>query len=100
MRPVTDKEKKERIRRHPVFAQAIRLELEQYLDALEFWEEYNLSTEPLRIDVVIIKKAPGVVIEKNIGRIFKRVNIVEYKSPEDSVSLSDFHKDTRPSTRP
>jgi hypothetical protein len=94
-RPVAEEknaEKKGRILRHPAFAQAIRLELERYRDCLEFREEYQLAAEPLRVDMVIIRKAPGVVIEKNIGRIFKRVNIMEYKSPGDSVSFSDFHK--------
>jgi hypothetical protein len=42
--PVT--EEKERIIRHPAFAQAMRLEPEQYLDVLEFRDAYNLATEP------------------------------------------------------
>jgi hypothetical protein len=41
---------------HPAFVDAIQLELEQYLGILEFIPEYQLTTEPLRIDVVIIKK--------------------------------------------
>jgi hypothetical protein len=77
---------------HPAFLQAIKLELEQYKDALEFLSEYRLTTEPLEIDVVIVKKAPELVIEKNIARIFKRVNILEYKSPEDYFSVYDFYK--------
>ena len=31
-------------------------------------------------------------IQKNIGRIFRRHNIVEYKSPEDYLSIDDFYK--------
>jgi hypothetical protein len=46
----------------------------------------------LKIDVVIVKKAPELVIEKNIARVFKRVNILEYKSPEDYFSVYDFYK--------
>jgi hypothetical protein len=42
--------------------------------------------------LVIVKKAPELVIEKNIARIFKRVNILEYKSPEDYFSVYDFYK--------
>jgi predicted nicotinamide N-methyase len=53
---------------HPAFVQAIKLELEPYQDALEFIAEYQLTSEPLEIDVVIIKKAPDLVIEKNIAR--------------------------------
>jgi hypothetical protein len=64
----------------------MRLELEQYGDVLEFSSKHQLTSEPQKIDLVIVKKAPGVVIDKNIARIFKRVNILEYKSPEDNVS--------------
>jgi hypothetical protein len=46
----------------------------------------------LRIDVIIIKKDPEAVIEKPIGALFRGVNIVEYKSPQDYVSIGDFHK--------
>jgi hypothetical protein len=81
-----------RIPWHPAFVQALKLELEQYKDALEFSSEYRLNAEPLEIDLVIVKKAPELVIEKNIARIFKRVNILEYKSPEDYFSVYDFYK--------
>jgi hypothetical protein len=55
---------------HPAFQQAIRAELYDYRDRLEFIEEYQLTTEPLKMDTLIIKKPPEVKIEKNIGRIF------------------------------
>ena len=68
------------------------MELQAYLDVLEFHPEYSLTSEPLRIDCVVIKKAKGVVIEKNIAAIFRDVNLVEYKSPTDYVSINDFYK--------
>jgi hypothetical protein len=77
---------------HPAFVQAIKLELEPYRDSLEFIAEYPLTAEPLEIDVVIIKKAPDLVIEKNIARIFRRINALEYKSPDDYFSVYDFYK--------
>jgi hypothetical protein len=77
---------------HPAFVQAVRLELEQYNDVLEFQSGYRLTSEPLEIDVVIVKKTPDVVIEKNIARIFKKVNLLEYKSPDDYFSVYDFYK--------
>jgi hypothetical protein len=42
--------------------------------------------------VVIIKKEKGAVIEKPIGALFKGVNLVEYKSPQDYLAKDDFHK--------
>jgi hypothetical protein len=38
--------------------------------------------EPLRIDVLVIKKRPEVVVKKQIAEIFRQENIVEYKNPK------------------
>ena len=84
--------KQEKIQWHPAFFEAIQLELEEYKDELEFIPESQLTTEPLKIDCVIIKKAKGLIIKKNIAKIFREVNILEYKSPDDYVSISDFRK--------
>jgi len=77
---------------HPAFLQAIQLELSDYRDSLEFKYEYQLAAEPLRIDLLIVKKPKHLTIEKNIARIFRSVNIFEYKSPQDYLSVSDFLK--------
>jgi hypothetical protein len=83
---------KEKIPWHPAFVQALQLELEDYADALEFRPEYPLTTEPLRIDAVVVKKKPGVTIDKNIGRIFRTHNIFEFKGPRDNFSADDLTK--------
>jgi len=77
---------------HPAFAQAIEHELEDSKDALTFETEHQLTTEPLRIDVLIIKKKRNVVIKKNIAQIFRANNVIEYKSPSDRVTIEDYHK--------
>jgi hypothetical protein len=77
---------------HPAFFQAIQLELEPYKDSLEFRSEYRLTAEPLEIDVVIIKKDPALTIEKNIARIFRQINLLEYKNSNDYFSVYDFYK--------
>ena len=77
---------------HGAFIEALRLELSAYGEDLEFHENFPLTTEPLRVDCVIIKKAKDLVITKNIGEIFREVNIIEYKSPGDYVSVQDFYK--------
>jgi hypothetical protein len=77
---------------HPAFLEAIKLELGQYGDILEYTPEYQLTKEPLRIDVVIVKKRKNVPIRKNIAAIFKGHNLIEYKSPSDYISLEDFYK--------
>ena len=77
---------------HDAHHEALKLELYEYEDALEFLKEYQLSKEALRMDTLVIKKVKDVKIEKNIGRMFRNHNIVEYKSEKDSFSLWDYQK--------
>ena len=77
---------------HEAFYEALQLELCQYRDVLEFIYEHQLSKEALRMDVLVIKKDKDIQIEKNIGRIFKKHNIFEYKSESDSFSARDYNK--------
>ena len=81
-----------RISWHPAVVQAFGNELEECRNDLTFEAEHHLTTEPLRIDVLIIKKKRNVVIKKNIAQIFRQYNIIEYKSPTDHVSVEDYHK--------
>jgi hypothetical protein len=82
----------QRIPWHPAFIEALQMELRDYQDILEFYSEYQLTDEPLRIDCVVIKKIKDIVIKKNIAAIFKEWNLLEYKSPGDYVSVDDFYK--------
>jgi hypothetical protein len=77
---------------HIAFFEAIQMELDEYRRDLQFIYQHPLTTEPLRIDVVIIKKSRDVTIEKNIASIFRKENIVEYKSPDDYLAVKDFLK--------
>jgi hypothetical protein len=81
-----------RISWHPAFVEALQMELYHYRDVLEFHSEVSLTSEPLEIDCVVIKKAKDVVIKKNIAAIFKEWNLLEYKNPSDYVSVADFYK--------
>jgi len=83
---------KQHIHWHPAFVEALQNELEAYQDALEFYSEFQLTTEPLRIDCVVVKKKKNVIIRKNIAAIFRTWNLLEYKSPDDYISVDDFYK--------
>jgi len=83
---------KQHIHWHPAFVEALKKELEAYEDALEFYPEFQLTTEPLRIDCVVVKKKKNVEIKKNIAAIFRTWNLLEYKSPDDYISVDDFYK--------
>ena len=80
------------IKWHPGFCSAMELEFLQYKDLLDFNREFPLSKEPLRIDLLMIKKIKDVVIDIDIGRLFKTYNIIEYKSPKDGLTIDDYIK--------
>ena len=77
---------------HPAFYADIQIELEAEAGLLIFENEHQLGTKPKDIDVLIVKKEQEVPVRKNIGRIFRKYNIVEYKSPTDYLSIDDFYK--------
>ena len=68
---------------HPAFYADLQIEFREEKEKLKFEREYLLSSKPMAIDVLIIK---------NIGKIFRKYNIIEYKSPSDSLSVDDFYK--------
>ena len=77
---------------HPAAVQAFGNELEDNREDLAIEAEYQLTTEPLRIDVLIIKKTRDVAIKKNIAQIFRQCNIIEFKSPDDSATVATYNK--------
>ena len=95
---ITDKQKaarkqaEEKIQWHQGFCGAVELELRACKHDLTFETEHELSKKPLRVDLLIIKKNRDVEIKTSYGRAFRRFNVIEYKSPEDSLTIDDFYK--------
>ena len=77
---------------HPAFCASMELELAENKKDLTYNREHNLSSESLRIDLLIIKKDSNEVIRNEIGTFFLGHNIVEYKSPDDKVNIDTFYK--------
>lgn len=77
---------------HPAFSAALRIELGEELDDLYIEEEHTLGRKPMQVDVIVIKKKKDIPIRKNIGKIFLKYNIIEYKAPNDYLSVNDFYK--------
>jgi len=77
---------------HAPYIGSLHLELWAYRKAITIIPEVSLTSEPLVIDGIVIKKDPRVVIEKNLARIFRQYNIIEFKGPESSISNRDFLK--------
>lgn len=76
---------------HPAFCYAMRLEFRDE-QGLQYTDEYNLTDKPLMIDLMIVRKNSNVPIKNKIGHIFKRHNIIEYKSPNDKMNINTFYK--------
>ena len=81
----------DKIQWHPAFDAALQIELGEEAKYLEFEPEHLLSKKPMQIGV-LVKNEKHVQIKKNIGRIFRQHNIVEYKSPDDTLTIDDFYK--------
>ena len=81
----------EKIQWHPAFDAALQIELGEEAKYLTFEPEHLLSKKPMQIDV-LVKNEKKVKIRKNIGRIVRQHNIIEYKSPEDHLNIDDFYK--------
>ena len=77
---------------HPAFCAAAGLEFHEDIERLELKPEYNLSKGPIRIDLLIIKEESDRRIKNEIGHIMKKYNVIEYKSPEDALTIDDFYK--------
>jgi len=77
---------------HMALAPALKLEFKDYKDILQYNREYTLNTKALQIDLLIIKKNADIVIENEIGKIFKTCNVIEYKSPRDSLGVDAYLK--------
>ena len=67
---------------HPAFFADIQIELEAERENLIFENEHQLGTKPMEIDALVIKKKTDIPINKNIGRIFRKYNIIEYLRQE------------------
>ena len=77
---------------HPGFYGAAELEFISNKSDLEFQREFNLSKEPIRMDLLIIKKLSNIRTKNEIGHIFRKFNVVEYKSNDDALSIDDYYK--------
>lgn len=84
--------KDKKVQWHPAFYGAMHLEFKDNKEELEFTEELILNTLPLRVDMLVVKKKIPCNIQNEIGRMFRKHNLLEYKSPEDKLNYNVFLK--------
>ena len=85
-------QKKGRTGFHYGFYAAMKVEYDLLHADVTYEQEIQLGEDPIRLDFLIIKKNSGVILTDPIGKFFEAVNLFEYKSPDDGLSIDDFYK--------
>ena len=85
-------EQEEKIEYHYGFYGAVHIAYDKEGSGLAFFQEYELGDKPVRLDMLIINKSSENKLTDPIWKFFKKYNVIEYKSPEDSLSVDDFYK--------
>lgn len=81
-----------RTRFHYGFYAAMKVEYDLAKAPVTYDQEKQLGEDPIRLDFLIIKKSAGSKLTDEIGEFFRNVNLFEYKSPEDGLTIDDFYK--------
>ena len=76
---------------HPPYIAAMNLELADDRNVFRFEPEYVLNTGALKIDL-FVESRESKVVGNEIGKLFRRYNILEYKSPKDALDIDVFMK--------
>ena len=87
-----NQKKSQKLQWHPAFCSALRRELLEDAENLEFTDEFQLTEKPLQIDCTVVKVKRDCKIKNEIGKIFRKHNIFEYKSPMDELNIDTFYK--------
>lgn len=82
----------ERIQWHEPFYAALELDFHEDKEELTFEREVELGKNPVRMDMLILHNNSEKQLKSELGHIMRRVNIIEYKSPEDGLTIDDFYK--------
>ena len=100
--PMTEQEKKQRIAElraelkeleatprsdwHAGFEALLRIETHKYGDKVHISTEEEIGEVPPRTDFVSLVEDEKVTFDKAIFQIFRKINILEYKNPHDSLN--------------
>lgn len=85
------KEETGKIEYHYGFYGAVHAEYEPMNIDMEYLQEHELGNEPVRMDMLIIKHEERPLTDP-VGSFFRTYNVLEYKSPVDSLTEDDFYK--------
>ena len=78
---------------HPLFVTAVREALSDALPGqVDVQAEVALSSRPLDIDVLVVKKDKDARLSHPMAGVFRRYNVFEFKGPEDYLAPNDYYK--------
>ncbi|MEE1361512.1 MAG: hypothetical protein U0K23_02870 [Selenomonadaceae bacterium] len=77
---------------HSGFYGAIGLEFIENDDDITLIDEHRLNHQPIRIDLLVVKKNREIQIANELGAAFRGHNIMEYKSEDDILSIDTVFK--------
>ena len=81
-----------KIEYHYGFYAATHAEYHAFREVLDFLQEQELGIKPVKLDMLIIRQDEPNPLKDPIGKFFRKYNILEYKSPEDGLTIDDFYK--------
>ena len=76
---------------HPPFRDAMIQIFEHDICKYEYKKEYPINSLSNKFDLMIIKKRKDSVSGKGLGKIFRKYNIFEYKSPGQALGVREYH---------
>lgn len=71
---------------HAGFEALLRIEIHKYGNQVRIETEHVLGEDPPRTDYLILREDEGLVMDKEIFKIFRAHNVIEYKNPHDSLN--------------
>ena len=76
---------------HKAFEALLRFTTYKY-KGITITPELEIGIEPPRADYVVLTEEEEQEFEESIFKIFRRINIIEYKNPHDDLNLRVLHK--------
>ena len=85
-------EKASKLEYHLGFYAAIHVAYWHVHAEFEFPHELEIGVKPLRLDMLLIRRRNRRKLLDAIGRFLRKLNVLEYKSPGDSLHIDDVFK--------
>ncbi len=77
---------------HPPACASLELELRDAKEDLVYYPELTLNPKPNQIDLLIVSRSGKARSTSGLAAIFKKYNIVEYKSPNQTMDIAIYNR--------